>query len=182
MRIRQVHNGGFHAHPAGAAVHNGIDFSVMVVEHMRCGGGGGLAGKVGGGGGNGHPGQPDDGPGHVIVRAAHGHGGEPSGGAFGHDVLGRQHHGQRPRPEFFRQCVGDFRNGMAEFLDFPRLRHMEDQGVVLGPALGGENACHSLLVETVCTKSVDGFRGDGHQPTPADDGCCRGRGAGVGGG
>lgn len=47
--FRQIHDGGLHAHPAWAAVHDGGDFSVMVVEDVLGGGGGGLSGNVGGG-------------------------------------------------------------------------------------------------------------------------------------
>ena len=168
--FRQVHDGGFHPHPAGAAVHDGVNFSVVVMAHMLGGGGGGLAGKVGRGGGNGHSRQGNDFPGDIIVRTPDSHGSQPCRGALGHDVPHRQHHGQRPRPEFFRQGVGRCRNVLAEPLHFLRLRHMENQRIVLGTTLGLEDFQNRLFIQAVGAQTVDRLRGDGHQAAVLDDG------------
>ena len=165
----QIHNGGFYAHPAGASVHNGIDFSIVIVEHVLCSGGGGFSGEIGGGRGDGHPGQTDDGTGDIVVRAADGHGGKTCCGAFGNHIPGREHHGHRTRPNSICQGIGTFRNGMTEPLHFGLLSHMENQGVVLRPTLSRKNTGHRRFIQAIGTQPVYGFCGDSHQTAPADD-------------
>ena len=59
---------------------------------------------------------------------------------------------------------------------------MEDQGVILGAALGDEDFGHGIGIQTVGTQTVNGLRGDGHQSAGADDPGCQGWGGRVGGG
>ena len=171
--ISQVHDGGFHAHPAGAAVDDSGDFAVVVVEDMLGGGGGGLAGNIGGGGGDGDAGLADDLPGHIAVGAADAHGDQTAGGAAGHIGPGGQHHGQGAGPEGLGQGIGCHGDMVAEFLDLRQLGDMEDQGVVLGTALGLEDSGNSLFVQAVGAQTVDGLRGDGHQTAVFNDFSCR---------
>ena len=58
---------------------------------------------------------------------------------------------------------------MAEPLNLRRLRHMEDQGIVLGTALGLEDLQHGVFVQTVGTETVDGFGRNGYQATGFND-------------
>ena len=169
--FRQVHNGGLHPHPAGTAVHDGGDFPVMVVEDVLGGGGGGLSGNIGGGRGNGNPRKADDLPGHGIVRAADGHGGKSPGGAPGDAVPGGQHHGQRPRPEFFRQLIGRPGHVMAEQFDLLRAADVQNQGVILGTTLGFKNLGHGGLVQAVCAQAVHRLRRNRHQLPLTDQVC-----------
>ena len=48
---------------------------------------------------------------------------------------------------------------------------MENQGIVLGTTLGLKNFNNRLLVQSVGTQAVDGFRGDCHQTALFDDVC-----------
>ncbi len=166
--FRQIHDGGFHTHPAGTPVHDGGDFSVVVMADMfRCGGGG-LAGNVGGGGGNGNAGKPDDLPGHIAVGAADSHGGQAPGGPPGNHIPGGEHDGQRAGPEFFRQVVGRLGDMMAKKLDLFRAGNVKDQGIVLGTALGFEDFGNGFFVQAVGSQTVDSLRRNGHQFTGAD--------------
>ena len=177
--FRQIHDGGLHAHPAWAAVHDGGDFPVMVMKDVLGGGGGGLSGNVGGGRGNGHSRKADDLPGHGIVRAADGHGGKSSGGAPGNTVPCGQYHGQRSRPEFLRQLIGRRRYVVAEQFDLLRAADVQNQGVVLWTTLGFKNFRHGSFVQTVCAQTVNRLRGDRHQLALTDQLCGNFRGLRV---
>ena len=162
--LRQIHDGGFHANGAGAAVHDGVDFAVVVMENMLGRGGGGLAGEIGRGGRDGNPCQANDFPGDLRFGAADGHGGKTTGGSLGDAVVGGQHHGQRPRPEPLRQTPGVFGNVMAKQGKLLRAGDVEDQGIVPGSALGDKDFRHRLRVQPVGPQAVDRLRGQGHQP------------------
>ena len=140
----------------------------MVVEDVLGGGGGGLSGNVGGGSSDRNPRKADDLPGHGIVRAADGHGGKSSGGAPGNTVPCGQHHGQRSRPEFFRQFVSRPGHVVAEQFDLLRAADVQNQGVVLWTTLGFKNFRHGSFVQTVCAQTVNRLRGDRHQFPPAN--------------
>ena len=166
----QVHDGGLHPHPAGAAVHNGVDFSVHVVQDVGRRGGGGLAGGVGGGSRDGNPRQPDDLPGGVVVGAADAYGVQPGGGGFGHELLHRQDHGEGPRPEALRQQQGALRHFPAEVGKLAGVVDVQDQGIVLGPPLCRKDFFDRLRVQPVGPQAVDGFRGNAHQAAPLYNG------------
>ena len=168
--LGQVHNGGLHPHPAGASVHNGIDFAVVVVAHVLRRGGRGLAGDIGRGSRNGHPRQGNDLPGNVTVRAADGNGIQPGGGALGHNFLHGQHHGQRAGPKFLGQTIGAFGNIVAEPLHFLGLGHVEDQGIVLRATLGLKNFQNGVFVQSVGTQAIDRLRGDCHKTAVSNNG------------
>ena len=140
----------------------------MVVEHMLCGGGGGLSGNIGGGSGHGDTGKPDDLPGHGMVGAADGNGGQTAGGPLRDGIPGRQHDGQRAGPEGFRQVVGFLGDGMAEQIHLLRTGNVQDQRIVLGTALRLKDFDNSGFVQAVGAQAVDGLRGNGHQFPPAD--------------
>ena len=169
--LGQVHDGALHAHPAVTAVHHRIDPALVIVEDVLGGDGGGLAGGIGRGSRHGDTGQPDDLPGGLVVGAADAHGGEAAGGAPGHDVLGGQDHGQGTGPEFFSQQVGAGGDIVGEILHLNGIRHMEDQGVVLGTALGDEDLGNGVFIQTVGTQTVDRLRGDGHQASLTQNFC-----------
>ena len=46
---------------------------------------------------------------------------------------------------------------------------MQDQGIVLGTALGLKDLSNGFFVQTVGAQTVDGFRGDGHQTAAFDN-------------
>ena len=52
---------------------------------------------------------------------------------------------------------------VAEAFHLPRLRHVEDQGIVLGAALGLEDPPDRVAVQAVGAQAVYRLRGDGHQ-------------------
>ena len=166
--LGQIHDGRFHTYPTGTAVHHGGNFSVMIVEHVFCGGGGGLAGDVGGRGGDGNAGQADDFSGHIAVGAADSHGGKSAGGPLWHDIPGGENDGQRAGPEFFRKIIGFLGNMVAEQFNLLRAADMQDQRIVLRAAFGFENFRHGSFVQTVGAKTVDGFGGNGNELSHAD--------------
>ena len=52
---------------------------------------------------------------------------------------------------------------MGEQLHLNGVRHMEDQGIVLGTALGDEDFRNGAFVQTVGTQTVDRLRRDRHK-------------------
>ena len=58
--LGQVHNGGFHTHPAASAVHNCLDLAVMIMHNMLSGSCGGFSGEVGRWSGNRNAGQTNN--------------------------------------------------------------------------------------------------------------------------
>ena len=58
---------------------------------------------------------------------------------------------------------------MTEALHFLRFRHMENQGVILGTALGLKDSGNGVFIQAVGTQAVNRFRGNGHQAAVFDD-------------
>ena len=46
---------------------------------------------------------------------------------------------------------------------------MQDEGIILGTPLHFEDPRHGFFIEAVGAKTVDGLRGDGHQPPGKED-------------
>ena len=164
-----IHNGGFHAHPAGPAVYNSFDLPRHVVIDMLSGGGAGLAGNIGRGRGNGHSRPADNRPGHVVVRAAHPHGGKSRRGSSGNQILGGQNQRQRPGPEGFHQHPGLLGHIVAEVLHLIHSRHMENQRVILGPALCLKYFQHRIGIQTIGAQAIDRLRGNAQQSAVPDN-------------
>ena len=61
---------------------------------------------------------------------------------------------------------------MAEILNLSWVSHMEDQGVVLGTALGLKDLGYRFFIQTVGTKTVDCLRGNCYKAATADDFRC----------
>ena len=59
---------------------------------------------------------------------------------------------------------------MAESLHFLWLGHVEDQGIVLGAALGLKNFQDGVFVQAVGAQAVDRLRGDCHQTAVSNNG------------
>ena len=58
---------------------------------------------------------------------------------------------------------------MAEVLHLLLPRHMEDQWIVLGAALGLKDFQHCVSIQTVCPKAIDRFRWNPQQPAVPDN-------------
>ena len=58
---------------------------------------------------------------------------------------------------------------MAKKFDLLRAGDMQNEGVVLRPALSQEDFGDCVFIQTVGPQAVDRFRGDGHQLTTAND-------------
>ena len=168
-RHRQVDDGGLHPHRTRPAVHDAVDLAVHILRHVACRGGAGPPGGVAAGGRHRHTGSLDDGPCHRMIRAAHAHRLQPAGSLQGNNLPPGQDHGQRPRPEPFRQTVGRLRYLPAVPLQPRGIRHMDDEGIILRTALGLENMAHRRLVEGVRPQTVYRLRGDAQQPAPPQD-------------
>ena len=66
---------------------------------------------------------------------------------------------------------------MADILHFCRLGNVEDQGVILGTALGNEDLGNGFFVKAIGTQAIYGFCGQRDQAAVFDDfrgGSCRG--------
>ena len=100
-----------------------------------------------------------------MVRAADAHGVQPGGGGVRHHLFPLQNHGQRPRPELPGQGVCQGRHILAVPGQPLGARHMDDEGVVLGTALCLKDLMDRFLVQGVGSQAVNGFRGDGYQPS-----------------
>ena len=170
-RAGQINNGGFHAHVAGAAVHNGVNAALHIVAHMLRRGSAGLTGPVGRRGSNGYTGQPDNLPCNGCARAADRHRVQSRCGTSGHRRAAGQHHGQGTRPEPFRQTPGGFGNGVANLPDILRLGHMENQWVILGTALGLKDFQDGITVQTIGSQPVNRLCGQSHQAAVFENLC-----------
>ena len=157
-----VHHGGFHSHRAGAAVHDGGDLALHVVQHVPGVGGRGLARGVGRGRGQGHPRRVDDGPGHRVGGHTDAHGVQPGGGPAGNGGGFFHHHCQRAGPEVLRHPVNARGHLRGQGVQLLQPGDVDDEGIVLRAALGLEDAQHRLPVQGVGCQAVDRFRGDGH--------------------
>ena len=69
-----------------------------------------------------------------------------------------------------RQGIGAVRDVRTIPLQVLCRGDVEDQGVVLGAALGREDALHRLRVQAVGPQAVHRLGGDAHQPAPPEDG------------
>ena len=169
----QVQDGGLHPHRAGAAVHHAVDAAVHVLQHVLGRGAAGPAGQVGAGRRDGDARLPDDGQGHRVVGAAHRHRVQPGGGLIGDDGPPLQDHGQRAGPELPRQHIGQGRHVGTVPGQPLGAGDMDDEGIVLGPALGLEDPLHRGAVQGVGPQAVHRLRGDAHQAAvPQDLGRC----------
>ena len=122
-------------------------------------GGAGLARSVGRRGGDGQAAFFDEGVGHRVGGHTHAHGVEAGGDVVRHRVLFGQHQGQRAGPELFRQLFAQRREA-AHLLRHGPVAHVDDEGVVLGTALGLEDAGHGLRVAGVGAQAVHGLGGE----------------------
>ena len=166
---RQIDNSALYAYGAGPAIHDPVDLAHHVLHHVPRTGGAGPSGGIPAGRRHRRIRCRDNGPRHRMVRAADAHGIQPAGGPQGHAVPPGQDHGQRPRPEPFRQRIGRVRDIHTAAFQPARVRHVQDQRVVLWPSLGLENTAHRVLVEPVGPQPVYRLRGDTQQAAPAKD-------------
>ena len=166
---RQIDNSALYAYGAGPAVHDPVDLAHHVLHHVPRTGGAGPSGGIPAGRRHRRIRCRDNGPRHRMVRAADAHGIQPAGGPQGHAVPPGQDHGQRPRPEPFRQRIGRVRDIHTAAFQPARVRHVQDQRVVLWPSLSLENTAHRVLVEPVGPQPVYRLRGDTQQAAPAKD-------------
>ena len=165
----QVDDGALHPHGAGAAIHDAVDLAHHILRHMLRGGRAGSARGIAAGRGDGHAGLLDDSQRQRMVGTAHAHRFQPAGGAQRHNGAARQDHGQRAGPELLRQRIGAGRHIAAIARQPIGERHMDDKRIVLGTALGLENAAHRLFVQRIRPQTVDRFRGNPQQAAAADD-------------
>ena len=161
-RAGQVDDGGLHPHGAGAAVYDGVNLPVHVLQHVPRRGRAGPAGGVPRGGRNGHVRRRDDLPAQGVGGTAHPHRVQPRRDHIGDQGLAGQDHGHGAGPEPLCQGPGRRRDVLAAALQPARLRDVEDQGVVLGAALGLEDVGHRLRVKPVGPQAVHRLRGDAH--------------------
>ena len=77
-----------------------------------------------------------------------------------------------PGQNFFRQGVGRGGDMLAVALQPCGVGHMDDEGVILGTALGLENAAHRILVQAVGAQAVDRLRGNAEKAAPTQDRGC----------
>ena len=171
---RQVDDRGFHADLAGAAVQNGLDAAVHVMQHVGRRRGRGLAGAVGRRRGDRHTRQPDELTRRGRFRAADGDGIQPCRRALRHEIADGQHHCQRAGPEVLRQQPRLRGDVMADRLQLLRLGDMQNEGVVLRTPLRLEDAQHGVLVEPVCPEAVDGLGRDGDELAASQQPGCGG--------
>lgn len=104
-----------------------------------------------------------------MGRTAHPHRVQARSHHIGHHVSALQNHSERPGPEAVCEGIGRIRDIPAVPLQPRRRRYMENERVVLGPALGRENIRHCLWVQSVGPQAIDGLRGDTQQTASPDD-------------
>lgn len=104
----------------------------------------------------------------------HGLRGRMRGAAQAHRILsardGIQHAGgareyqrQRSRPERIHQPAGGIGNTRGPARQVGARRDMHDDGMVVGPALGGKDACDRRRIRGVRGQAIDGLGGQAHQ-------------------
>ena len=76
------------------------------------------------------------------------------------------------------QVKGRLGDVVGKIHDPLRAVHMQDQGIVLGPALCRKDLGHCLFIQSVGAQTVNRLRGDSHQAAVFDD--FRGNFRGIG--
>ena len=165
----QVNDGALHTHAAGAAIHDAVDFAPHILDHVAGGGGTGPPGGVAGWGGDGDPGPADDLQGHGVIGTADAHGGQAAGGPQGDNFLLGQDHGQRSWPKGPGQGIGRRRNVPAVPGQPALIGNMNNQRIVLGPALGFIDLPAGGFIESVGSQAIDRLRGDAQKSAGSDD-------------
>ena len=165
----QVQNRGLHTHRTGTAVHHAADPAVHILQHVLGSRAAGPAGEVGAGGRDGDARLPDDRQRHRVVGAAHRHRVQPGGGLVRDDGPPLQDHSQGAGPEFPGQHIGQGRHVGAVAGQPLGAGHMDDEGIVLGPALGLKDPLHRGAVQSVGPQAVHRLRGDAHQAAVLQD-------------
>lgn len=161
--------GGFHPHTAETTVHDAVDTSVHILLHVAGTGRAGPAGQVARGSGYRHLGRLDEGQGYRVVGTADSHSVQASRGDVGHIGTPLEDHSERSRPKALCQPVCCRRNIPAVPSEPGHIRNMEDQGIILRPALGLEDVGHRLRVQAIGAQAIDRLRGDSQEASPADD-------------
>ena len=168
-RDRQVDDRALDADGTAAAVDDGVDLAVHVLEHVLRGGGAGTAGGVAAGRGDGNARRGDDAQRRRVVRAAHADRRQTRRRLRGNDIAAGEDHRQRAGPEALREQIRLRRHVMAVPLEPRGVRNVDDEGVVLRTALGLKDVPHGLAVEGVRTQTVDRLRRDADEPAAAEN-------------
>ena len=162
----------FDADVTRAAVDDGFDLALHIVDNVLCRSGAGLSGGVGGGRGERTAALGDQGARGGMGRQADRDGIESRADLVGDDGALFHDDGEGTRPERFGEKAGFFGKigGQREALDVRDVRDMDDQGIVHRATLCPEDARDSGAVEGVGGKAVDRFCRHGDQASVSDDG------------
>ena len=167
----EIDDRGLHAHAAGPAVKNRVDFAVHVLAHVLHARGARPPGGVSGGRGDGNAGFLDNGERYRVIGAAHTDRLEPSCRAKRDNGLSRQDHRQGSRPEALRQPVSCLRHALAVPLQPRRIRHMDNERIVLRAALRLKDVQHCFFIQRVRAESIDRLRRNAEESSRADNVC-----------
>ena len=150
----EAEDGGFQPYAASAAVEDQIHSVTEFIPHMPGLGRADPAEAVGGGRGDAATEGVQQRERHGVMRHPQAH----AVLAAGHGqrrLATAEDQRQRPRPEGLRQPPGDRRNVPRPALQQRRRADMDDQRVIGGPALEGENPAHGVRVAGVRAESVN---------------------------
>ena len=143
-----------------AAIHDAVDLTVHVLQHVMGRGGTGAAGGIAAGSGHRYVRFTDDCQRYRMIGAADAHRFQPAGSAQRYNGAAGQDHGQRAGPKMFRQRIGCRRNILTVSLQPIGAGNMKDQGIILRAALGLKNMQYRCFVKGIGAKTVHRFRGD----------------------
>ena len=139
LLFRQGQHRGLHPYAAGAAVQNGVNPAIHIVEHMpRCGGAG-PSGQVSRGRGQGTSTGPDQPVCHRMGWKPHRYGGKAAAGFHRYQLGFGQNHGQRAGPISCSQFSRRLRELFDQGPRFLLRRDMDDQGIIRRPSLRRKN-------------------------------------------
>ena len=176
------HDGGFDPDLRRPAIQHGVDPTIEVLEHMGRRRRADAPRAIGRGRRDRNAGRRDQRKGDRVGRHAQRDAVEARAGEVRHRAAPRRWHHQRQRagPEGAGQ-------GQGVAIEAPLLRrgrevrHMGDERVEAGPALGGVDARHGLGGARIGAEPVDGLGREGDEAPRAQQGGSGGDPGGIGG-
>ena len=165
------HHGGLHPHRAGPAVQDQGQAALHIGPDVLGGGGAGPARPVGRGGRKGAAAGLDDLAHHRVAGHPDAHRVQPGAALVRHLGAARHDDGQRPGPEGRGQQPGPLGELADQTRQHPDVVDVDDEGVVLGAALGRKDLFHRAAVAGVGGDAVHRLGGQGDDlPLPQQGG------------
>lgn len=159
----------FDAMLGGTGIEHGIDAAIEILEHVRGGGGTGVAEEVRAGRGHGYAGLVDELESNRMRGHAHTHQRTAGGNGLGNLWAARKQQRERTRPEGFHQLVGRLGYCGDDSIQHAQVGDVNNHRIPGGALFGGEDALNSRRIERVGAEAIDGFGGQSYQAAVAQN-------------